>query len=146
MTVPTSGPIIGPVDQPTAAFLAAAMPVVVGTRRRTGEVKLTPAWYEYRDGCFWLNTRRGAHWLDHIERDRSATLLVIDPADPHRVVHAETRLVQTTIAGALEQVNRLSQRYLGQPYRLAFPQQRVLVQLEPVRLRSALDGRPGRPE
>jgi hypothetical protein len=121
------------------------MPAIVGTRRASGAIKLSPAWYEYRDGYFWLNTRRGSHWLDHIERDGAATLLLIDPDDMHKVVHAETRLVQATTEGAMELVNRLSLRYCGEPYQLKFPQQRVLIQLEPVQMRSTLDWSRKRP-
>lgn len=125
----------------TERFLAAAMLAIVGTHRGNGAVKMSPAWYEFRDGHFWLSTRRGAHWLAHIERDRSASLLMVDPDDVHRLVHAETRLVETTTEGALEQLNRLSMRYRGEPYRLLFPQQRVTVRLEPVYVRSTVEPR-----
>jgi len=128
-------------SEATERFLGTVMLATVGTRRANGAVKMSPAWYEYRDGCFWLSTRRGAHWLDHIERDRSASLLMVDPADIHRLVHAETRLVATTADGALEQLNRLSLRYRGEPYRLAFPQHRVTIQLEPVSVRSTVEPR-----
>lgn len=134
-----------PVSEATAQFLGKVMPAIVGTRRSSGAVKLSPAWYEYRDGYFWLSTRRGSHWLDHIERDRAATLLLIDPDDMHKVVHAETRLVQTSTEDALELLNRLSLRYRGEPYQLRFPQQRVSIQLEPLHVRSTLDWRSNRP-
>ncbi len=127
------------ISDATAAFLAEVMPVVVGTRRRNGVVKMNPAWYEFRDGHFWLNSWRGARWLEHVERERAATLLLIDPADMHRVVHAETRLVNSTTVGAGEHIDRLSHRYRGTPYRSPVPQQRVIVQLLPSSVRSTLD-------
>jgi hypothetical protein len=130
-----------PLSEATERFLATVMLAIVGTHRGNGAVKMSPAWYEYRDGYFWLSTRRGAHWLDHIERDRSASLLMVDPGDAHRLVHAETRLVETTSKDALEQLDRLSVRYRGEPYRLAFPQHRVTVQLEPGYVRSTVDPR-----
>src|SRR5205807_8023307 len=113
----------------TAEFLGEVMPVVVGTRRLGGAVKLTPAWYELRDGDFWLNSWRGAHWLSHVERDRRATLLFVDPRDMHRVVQAETELVRTDTEGAGAHLDRLSYRYRGGPYPSLAPRQRVLIQL-----------------
>ena len=125
----------------TAAFLAGVMPVVVGVRRRGGAVKLNPAWYEYRDDRFWLNSWRGAHWLAHVERERAAALLFLDPADMYRLVHVDARLIDTTGEGAVEHLDSLSYRYRGGPYRSRsrVPQQRVIVQLAPERVRSSLD-------
>ena len=64
----------------------------------SGEIVLAETtsrrWVEYRDGYVWLSWR-GAHWLDHIERERRAVLLFIDPGDMYRVAHVETRLVRT---------------------------------------------------
>ena len=88
------------IDDATARFLGGVMPVIVGTRRRNGTVKLNPAWYEFRDGHFWLNSWRGAHWLAHVERERQATLLFVDPQDMYRVVHVEAGLVRTATEAA----------------------------------------------
>ena len=103
------------ISDATAKFLGQVMPVIVGTRRRNGAVNLNPAWYELRDGYLWLNSWRGAHSLDHLERDRQATLLFIDPQDMFLVVHAVARLVQTTTDAAREHIDRLFRRYRGQP-------------------------------
>lgn len=134
---PAAGP--PPVSAATAAFLAEVRPVIVGTRRRSGAVKMNPAWYEYRDGLFWLNSWRGAHWLAHVERERAAALLFLDASDAYRLVHVDARLVTTTGTGAGEHIDRLSMRYRGQPYRSLVPQQRVVIQLEPLGIRSTLD-------
>jgi hypothetical protein len=104
------------ISEATAKFLGQVMPVIVGTRRRSGAVKMNPAWYEVRDGYLWLNSWRGAHWLDHVERERQAALLFIDPQDMYRVVHVETRLVRTAPDPANRHIDRLSQRYRAEPY------------------------------
>lgn len=131
------------ISDTTAQFLGQVMPVVVGVRRRTGAVKLNPAWYEYRDGDFWLNSWRGAHWLAHLEREREAALLFLDPADMYRVVHVDARLVSTSTEGADEQLDRLSYRYRGEAYRSRsrIPQQRVVIRLAPTHVRSSVDWR-----
>lgn len=130
------------ISDATAKFLGQVMPVIVGTRRRNGAVNLNPAWYELRDGYLRLNSWRGAHSLDHLERDRQATLLFIDPQDMFRVVHAVARLVQTTTDAAREHIDRLFHRYRGQPYQSPVPQERVVIQLQLLRIRSSLDWRP----
>ena len=127
------------IDDATARFLGGVMPVIVGTRRRNGTVKLNPAWYEFRDGHFWLNSWRGAYWLAHVERERQATLLFVDPQDMYRVVHVEAGLVRTATEAAGAHMDRLSHRYRGEPYRARFPQQRVVIELAPRSVRSTLD-------
>ncbi len=133
----------GRISDATAVFLGQVMPVVVGVRRQSGAVKLNPAWYEYRDGYFWLNSWRGAHWLAHLERERAAALLFLDPTDMYRVVHVDTGLVATTSDGAKEHLDRLSYRYRGEPYRSRsrIPQQRIVIQLAPTHVRSSVDWR-----
>ncbi|WP_406207799.1 pyridoxamine 5'-phosphate oxidase family protein [Kitasatospora sp. NBC_01560] len=126
----------------TAAFLAEPLPIVVGTLRRTGRVAMHPVWFEYADGRFRLNSRRGAHWLGHLERERHASLLLIDPRDMYRVVQVETGLVSVSEEGAADHLDRLSYRYRGEPYRALAPMRRVIIELEPLGVRSTLDGRP----
>ena len=126
----------------TAAFLAEPLPIIVGTLRRDGRVAMNPVWFEYGEGRFRLNSRRGAHWLDRLERERRASLLLIDPQDMYRVVHAETRLVSTSEEEAGAHLDRLSYRYRGEPYRALAPMRRVIIELEPLGVRSTLDGRP----
>ncbi|RKT17037.1 pyridoxamine 5'-phosphate oxidase [Streptomyces sp. 1114.5] len=132
------------ISEATLAFLAEPLPIIVGTRRQSGSVKMNPAWFEFHDGYFWFNSWRGAHWLAQVERDRQATLLLMDPQDMYRVVHVETALVATRTEGAGAHLDRLSYRYRGEPYRAVAPMQRVIIQLEPLHVRSTLDGRPRR--
>ncbi|HEU5110641.1 MAG TPA: hypothetical protein VFT95_19035, partial [Micromonosporaceae bacterium] len=81
------------------------------------------------------------HWLAHVERERAAALLFLDPADSYRLVHVDARLIDTTSEGAVEHLDSLSYRYRGEPYRSRsrVPQRRVIVQLAPERVRSSLD-------
>lgn len=121
------------------SFFAEVMPIIVGTRRRNGVVKMDPAWYEYRDGYFWLNSWRGSRWLDNIERQKQASLLLIDPKDMTRTVHIEATLVRTTTEGADEHLARLDARYKMAMHEADEPQTRVTIQLEPQDVRSTLD-------
>jgi Pyridoxamine 5'-phosphate oxidase len=126
------------VDPATEAFLAEVMPAIVGTRRLSGAVKLTPVWFEYRAERFWLNGWRGARWLDQLLSQGCASLLFIDPNDMHRVVHVEAELASATTEGASLALDRLSQRYLGRNYRASVPRTRVIVELDPTQIRSTI--------
>jgi len=134
--------VTDPISPATAAFLDEVMPVIVGVRRADGTVAMNPAWYEFLDGRFWLNSWRGARWLEHLERERRASMLFVDPADMHRVVRVSASLARTDTEGAAEHVDRLSHRYRGEPYRSPSPQRRVLIELVPTRVRSTLPAPP----
>jgi hypothetical protein len=130
------------ISDATAKFLGQVMPVIVGTRRRNGAVNLNPAWYELRDGYLRLNSWRGAHSLDHLERDRQATLLFIDPQDMFGSCTQwrgwyrppPTQPVSTSIGSSAVTA--------ASPYQSPVPQERVVIQLQLLRIRSSLDWRP----
>jgi ubiquinone/menaquinone biosynthesis C-methylase UbiE len=125
---------------------------VVGTLRAGGAVKLTPVWFELDGDRIRLNGHRGAHWLDHVERTRSATLLVVDPSDAYRSAHLELALEEVTTVGAGDHLDALSLRYRGRRYEALTPVQRVIVTFVPESVRysagrsGAGTGRRARPD
>ncbi|MCE7081100.1 pyridoxamine 5'-phosphate oxidase family protein [Streptomyces sp. ST2-7A] len=129
------------ISEANLKFFQEVMPVIVGTKRRSGIVKMDPAWFEFREGYFWLNSFRGSRWLEHLEREGRASLLLIDPKDMTRVVHIESTLVRADEEGADEHLARLNDRYqMPEHDELELePQTRVTIQLEPQNIRSTLD-------
>lgn len=126
-------------NEPLQRFLREVFPVVVGTRRRDGTVQMNPVWFEYDAGSIWLNSWRGANWLEHIERDRDVTLLFLDPQNMFRWAQVQGRVVETTADGGAEHIDRLSMRYTGKPYRNHREGvQRVKIQIEPLRVTGSL--------
>ena len=124
------------------AFFDEPTPIVLGTRRRDGSVQMNPLWYEYRDGLVWLNGGPKRDWLRHIQRDDGrATLIVVDPKNMFRWAQIQFRLVDTQQEGADDHIERLSQRYLGGPYRN--PKiDRLIVRVEPLRITGHESGQP----
>jgi len=121
-------------------FVAEVMLAVVGTRRRDNTVQMNPAWYEYRDGYFWLNSWRGSDWLRHIERDGDVTLFLLDPHDNGRWAQIQGTLVEASDEHGAAHIDALAQRYTGRPYDFRFnPRPRVRIQIEPVRISSYID-------
>jgi PPOX class probable F420-dependent enzyme len=98
-------------------FLAEPNPLVVGTVRKDGSVQMSPVWFEYRDGLIWLNGGPKRDWFRHLVRDGQATLLLVDSKNMFRWAQIQAHLVDSTAEGADEHIERLSQRYLGTPYR-----------------------------
>src|SRR3954470_8803625 len=107
-------------------FVAEVFPAIVGTRRQDGTVQMNPAWFEYRDGYFWVNSWRGSDWMRHIERDGDVTLLLKDPNEMYRWAQVQGKLVEASDEHGAEHIDQLSLRYTGQPYvYYRGPQQRV---------------------
>lgn len=124
-------------------FVAEVFPAIVGTKRRNGTLHMNPAWFEYDGGYFWLNSWRGSKWLENLEREGDATLMLIDPADMFRYAEVRGRLVEATDEGGPEHIDHLSVRYTGQTYQRHMPGvQRVKIQIEPLRVNSSIDWQP----
>lgn len=123
------------------AFFDEPLPITIGTTRRDGSVQMNPVWYEYRDGQIWLNGGPKRGWLQHMERDQRVTLLVLDPKNMFRWAQIQGRLVDTTAQGADDHIERLSQRYLGGPYRNP-KVDRLIVRIAPERITGGESGQP----
>ena len=123
------------------AFLDEPLPIIVGTTRRDGSVQLNPAWYEYRDGHFWLNGGPDRGWVKHMHRDPRVTLLLLDPKNMFRWAQVQGQLAETTAEGADDHIDRLAQRYTGGPYRN--PKiDRLIVRIVPERVTGGENGQP----
>jgi len=121
-------------------FVAEVMLAVVGTRRRDGSIQMNPAWYEYRDGYFWLNSWRTSDWLRHVERDGDLTIFLMDRQNDARWAQIVGRLVETSDEHGAQHIDALSMRYTGHPYDYGRnPRSRVRIQVEPVRISGYID-------
>jgi len=123
------------------AFFDEPLPIIVGTTRRDGSVQMTPVWYEYRDGQIWLNGGPKRDWVKHIKRDSRVSLLVPDPKNMFRWAQLQGRLVDTSLEGGDDHIERLSQRYTGGPYRNP-KVDRLIVRIDPERVTGMESGQP----
>ncbi len=123
------------------AFVAEVFPAIVATKRRNGTVHMTPTWFEFHDGYFWLNSWQGSNWMALLQRDKTVTLMLVDPKNMFRFAEVQGELVEATTEGADEHINRLSLRYTGNPtYQNRQPgMQRVMLKIEPTRIHSTVD-------
>jgi PPOX class probable F420-dependent enzyme len=117
------------------ALVAQPLIAVIGTRRADGSVQMNPAWFEYRDGYFWVNSHTRRSWPQNVLRERTVSLVVVDREDPFRWVRVDGRLVEASTAGAAEHIDRLARRYTGKPFRPLEPnEQRIMFKIEAVKI------------
>lgn len=91
-------------EQPLVATLA--------TYRKSGEVLLSPVWFEWKGGGFNLYIGRNDFKAEHIRRDPRASIAVYENGFPLRGI--EVRGMATFYSdGLAETRDRIWQRYVG---------------------------------
>ena len=71
----------------------------------------------------------------HLQRDREATLLITDPAEPDRYAQIRGRLAEVIPDPKHEFIDRLARRYTGKLFRELEPgEDRITFKIEPVRV------------
>jgi len=93
--------------KPAFAHLSTLMP--------DGSPQSTPVWIELDGKHVSFNSARGRMKDKNVRRDPRVALSIADPANPYRYLEVRGRVVEITEKGADEQINRLSQKYLGKP-------------------------------
>jgi PPOX class probable F420-dependent enzyme len=106
---------------------------VVTTLRADGSPHSTVVWVDEEDGKILFNTAlHRAKWRE-LDRDPRASVLVVAPDGYHWV--SASGPVTLTTEGALEDVERLSSKYDGHPFRpLEEGEVRVTARLAPDRV------------
>ncbi len=94
--------------QPSPCYLATSMP--------DGSPQLTQTWVDTDGEHILINSVAGFQKIRNIERDPRVALAVSDPADPAHYFAVRGRVLDVTIDGAVEHIEKLAQRYLGGPY------------------------------
>ena len=111
---------------------------VIATVREDGSPQATPVWVDYDGENVLVNSARGRTKVKNIERDPRATVTVL-PAENQQggyvMVSGPAEIVDEG-AGAVEHINMLAKKYLGEdkyPY-LGPGEQRVIIQIRPERV------------
>lgn len=128
--------------KPTAALSPgvrqlAAKPIllVMATKREDGSIQLNPIWFELRDGYFIVNSNTRRSWPRNLQREKEATLLLVDPDLPDRYAQVRGKLVDVTPDPKVEVIDRLAHRYTGKKFRALEPgEERITFRIEPVKV------------
>ena len=101
------------------AFLDKPNLAVLATRSRSGRVQATPVWFLPADGHILINTKAGRMKLRNMEASPQVTLVIVDRE-----------------SGAKD-IDRLSQRYGGGPYKYPAddaPKKRISIHIAPEKI------------
>jgi PPOX class probable F420-dependent enzyme len=114
------------VDKKAFAQLATLMP--------DGSPHVAPVWFEYDGTHIILNTAKGRVKDQNMRRDPRVGLDILDPDNPYRHLSIRGKVVDITENGAVDHINKLSNKYIGQDYPYRHPGEvRVIYKIEPER-------------
>jgi PPOX class probable F420-dependent enzyme len=96
-------------QKPIICALATLMP--------SGQPQVQPVWCDYDGQYVRINTAKGRQKDLNMSKRANVTVLLVDPTDDGRWVEVRGHVVEASEAGALEDVNRLAQKYTGADFR-----------------------------
>jgi PPOX class probable F420-dependent enzyme len=109
---------------------------VITTLLPNGQPSGQVMWVDADDEHILINTEIGRQKFHNIQHDPRATVTILDAANPYRYAEIRGRVVGTvTGADARQHIDQLSEKYTGGPYSLPIATERVILQIEPERVR-----------
>ncbi len=80
-----------------------------------GSPQVTPVWVDFDGEHLVFNSARGRLKDRNVRKNPNVALAVMDPDNPYRYLEVRGRVVEITQNGADEHINKMSQKYLGNP-------------------------------
>jgi len=111
-------------------LLATDVVATVAAHRPDGSIAQYQMWVDYDGAHVLLSSAVGSQKARNWARDPRVTLSVVDRRDPWRFLVIRGRVVETRPDAGLELIDRVSHRYVGQPYRRRDVEREVFV-IEP---------------
>ena len=93
-------------------------------------------WVDADDHYFLVNTETARQKFKNVKNDPRVSLAIWDATNPYRYAEIRGRVVgMVTGAEAREHIDKLSEKYTGGPFSNPIRSERVLLQIEPERVR-----------
>jgi PPOX class probable F420-dependent enzyme len=105
-----------PLPPQVARLLERPNPAVVATLRPDGSPHTAATWYDWDGDRVLLNMDESRVRLSYLRRDPRVSLTVLDDESWYRHVTLMGRAVSIEDDPNLEDIDRLSRRYRGEPY------------------------------
>jgi PPOX class probable F420-dependent enzyme len=105
-----------PVPSEVDAFLAEPNPAVVATVSPSGAPHTAATWYDWEDGRVFLNMDESRLRLRYMRRNPAVALTVLRADSWYRQITLLGRIVSIEEDPELAGIDRLSVRYLGEPF------------------------------
>jgi PPOX class probable F420-dependent enzyme len=102
-----------------------------------GALSTQMMWVDADDTHVLINTETGRQKYRNVKRDPRVAVMVFDPANPYHYAEIRGKVVDTiTGPEAREHVDKVSHKYTGKPYANPIATERVILRIEPERVRS----------
>lgn len=121
-----------PLPDEIVEFLRGPHAAVIATVRSDGAPYTAATWYDWDEGRVLVNMDSERLRLSHMRRDPRVSITVLDINDWYRAITVLGRVVEIRDDEGLRDIDRLSQRYRGEPYRNR-ERKRVTALIEPER-------------
>ncbi|HEX7926970.1 MAG TPA: TIGR03618 family F420-dependent PPOX class oxidoreductase [bacterium] len=109
----------------------------LATITETGRPTVTPIWIDLEGGNVLVNSAKGRVKNRVMEVGAKVAHSIVDPDNSYRFLRLQGVVTERRDAGADEQLERLSQRYLGKAYPWRRPgEQRELFVIRPTHVRT----------
>jgi PPOX class probable F420-dependent enzyme len=79
-----------------------------------GSPQVTPVWIDYDGEHVVFNTAVGRQKDKNLQREPRVSLMLVDPENPYRYLEIRGRVVERTMEGADEHINKMAKKYLDQ--------------------------------
>jgi PPOX class probable F420-dependent enzyme len=124
VAVPLPDGLLDLLRKPSLCFVATTMP--------DGSPQLTQTWVTTDGEHVVINSPDHTQKIRNVGRDPRIAINVVDPDNTRRYFLVRGRVVDVTTDGATEEINEISQKYLGTPYPnfSGRPETRVSVTIE----------------
>ena len=118
--------------EPLLALLRAPSTCYIATIMPDGSPQLTQTWVDTDGEHILINTVAGFQKLRNIARDPRVAVTIADGVITTKYLQVRGRVIETTTDGAVEHIERLAQKYTGEPYAWynGRDQQRVIIRIE----------------
>lgn len=97
-------------------LLSRPNPAVIATVRPDGSPVTVATWYDWQDGRILVSMDANRRRLAHLRADPRVSVTVLDPANWSHV-SLRGRVISLDDDAQLADIDRLSQRYAGAPFR-----------------------------
>ena len=100
--------LVALLEQPALCYIATSMPA--------GSPQLTQTWVDTDGGHVIINSVLTHQKVRNIQRDPRVAVAVSDPKNPGSFWQVRGRVLDVAQEGAVEHIEKLSQKYNGGPY------------------------------
>ncbi|SMH70493.1 Flavin nucleotide binding protein [Candidatus Nitrosotalea okcheonensis] len=108
----------------------------VATLMKNNSPQITPVWIDLVDGKIIVNTAEGRVKQRNVSRDPRVAISIVDRNNPYNMVTIRGQVVEQTVEGADEHIDKMAKKYLGvDKYPFAMPgEKRIMLKIVPQKI------------